>query len=447
VDSIPLVDTFDPTCLEYAPALQPYPDAQEDGQLVWYDLGWLPPAEFHMLILDFVAVGECDPALNTAGVNGAVDDLGRPVPPVLDTAQVTILPGPTPTVTPTPTRTPTITPTPTATVAPTLIPVVQLPPWEFSPAPPAADPDQLQLEDVRLTQGLEWDASAGVSFRLIAERDTLLRFNLYTESGAVQVEDIACEVLAYDASAPNSRRSHGMVRGNTDGSMEVGMSTSVIDASRQVDCWIPGSMLQPAPSYWFVVYVNDTDGNGWQLTAQGGRYFYKTAEYLGWFMMIGYWDPATWPAGGRQPVDPFQGEIVWTFLGQDMPTMHRLWPLRSGIEYVQADGSNAHSAGLRAYLSPMAYRCGDEEQQNPHVDGDPHMTCATNMRGTANTLLHQYNLETEIMNAGSGSAFRETMHWGTVVEPFDRPGGGQSCWSGHKVAGCAISIQPMGGAR
>jgi len=102
IATLPLVDSFDPECYAYDTAY-PAPDSVDEGQLIWYDLGPLGPGEGEQPLVRFDTVGACDPAINTAGVSSAVDALGRPVPPQIDTAEITIVPGtPTPTATPYP---------------------------------------------------------------------------------------------------------------------------------------------------------------------------------------------------------------------------------------------------------------------------------------------------------------------------------------------------------
>ena len=135
-----------------------------------------------------------------------------------------------------------------------------------------------------------------------------------------------------------------MVPGVVDGIKTIGPAgpPGGLGWGRKVDCWIPGSMVEPDNTYFFVVYANDTSGKGWKHEVLGWQNFYPTIDYFGWFMMLGYWDPTMLDPGERQPVDPINWDILTTFLGSDMPTLHRLWPLRAGIEWVGLDGSNAH---------------------------------------------------------------------------------------------------------
>jgi len=340
---------------------------------------------------------------------------------------------------------------PTPTPTPTEIPIVLPGPFLFELGnPPPDNVSQMVFGDERVTQGLDWDVTAGVAYDRVAGKDTLARFTLHTDSGTIEIKDAACQVIMMDAGSPNGYQARGLVPGEMAGSTIGPEPTSPgsADPGKTVNCWIPGDMLWPKGYYYIKAYVNSTDNYLWTnvVGEDAWLFFHETTDYFGWFMMIAYWDPAYFGPGERHPVDPITPDILANLVASDLPTLQRLWPLRAGIEQVQGDGSNAHAAGLRFLLAPSSYRCGAEEQENPIEnpltgDPDPKYTCVANMRAFANAQFEAYNLAV----SAAGAPF-EVMHLGTVIEPFDTAGGGQSCWTGHKVAGQAISSYPSGGA-
>jgi len=114
---LPLTDVYDGLCLSYV-AAAPAPDNAdpEQGRLLWYNLGWLDPGAATTVSVELRGEAACDPARNTAGVSGALDEYGRSVSARQSEATDVILsPTATPTATQTSTRTPTASATPSST--------------------------------------------------------------------------------------------------------------------------------------------------------------------------------------------------------------------------------------------------------------------------------------------------------------------------------------------
>jgi uncharacterized repeat protein (TIGR01451 family) len=95
--TVPLVDTYDPTYLQFVNA-DPEPDQTAAGTLTWNDLtgdGFLAPGESLRVVIRFRAIASTanqpeQQTINVAVVEGAQDEQGQTVPPQEDVAPVRI---------------------------------------------------------------------------------------------------------------------------------------------------------------------------------------------------------------------------------------------------------------------------------------------------------------------------------------------------------------------
>ncbi|UCE17544.1 MAG: hypothetical protein JSV84_11705, partial [Gemmatimonadota bacterium] len=94
ITTLPLLDTYDPGCLSFISA-EPPPDAHVAGIITWDNLGPLDPSpcptSCFEITVNFVATSVCSATIDTAGVEGAKDEYGFPVPDDSDTASVDIV--------------------------------------------------------------------------------------------------------------------------------------------------------------------------------------------------------------------------------------------------------------------------------------------------------------------------------------------------------------------
>src|SRR5262249_34277411 len=63
--------------------------------------------------------------------------------------------------------------------------------------------------------------------------------------------------------------------------------------------------------------------------------------------------------------------------------------------------------------------------------------CDAAARGNANRFLDRYNADLQRRDAGDGRR-RDRLDWGITMFATPGAGGGQSCWSGQRVAGIGI---------
>ncbi|WP_333809764.1 beta strand repeat-containing protein, partial [Flavobacterium sp.] len=74
--SVPLSDTFNPSCLQFVSATVT-PTSTTSGQLNWTNLGALAVGNSHTIQVTMKVLANCDPASNTATVSGAIDALSN----------------------------------------------------------------------------------------------------------------------------------------------------------------------------------------------------------------------------------------------------------------------------------------------------------------------------------------------------------------------------------
>lgn len=89
ITTLPLQDIFNEDCLEFVSTSVPE-SSVNNGTITWNDLGNLPSMASTAITVDLRVVGNCDPALNIAQVQGAVDVLSNTIPTNSDTASVII---------------------------------------------------------------------------------------------------------------------------------------------------------------------------------------------------------------------------------------------------------------------------------------------------------------------------------------------------------------------
>ncbi len=352
------------------------------------------------------------------------------------TATPTRTPTATQSPTATPTRTPTATQSPTATATPTLIPVVTAPPFIFNPFPPPpayqALSNAVVFNHYRVTQGLDEDLTSGVFgmyYDKIAGKDTLVRFWAHTSVWTVGVTSAACEIRFWNGvqdvllGVVPALATHPYVYSTDYYPSDFG----------RFDCWIPGQMLTDAGWYRFRAIINTANGYSWKSWLGGYREFLPTSPYFGLFLFPAFVPHASVPAA-HNSLSPAE---LAHLLGITLQTAQREWPLAAGIEAIKADGSNAHKAGLRYYLSPNPYACTPGEWAIDNL-------CDANQRAEGNRQLNLFNAWAWIANTYLGKNV-DTLHWGEVVVPFDHTPGGQSCWGGQRVGGQGISLDDIDG--
>lgn len=95
---IPLLDTYDASCLEFIPKASPAESTSGTGVIEWYDLTFvngqdLPPGQVFTTTMSFLVTGPTagatEPGANTALVSGALDIFGSPTLDRQDSVQYT----------------------------------------------------------------------------------------------------------------------------------------------------------------------------------------------------------------------------------------------------------------------------------------------------------------------------------------------------------------------
>ncbi|MEO1258229.1 MAG: DNRLRE domain-containing protein [Bacteroidota bacterium] len=89
ITTLPLVDEFDASCLEFVDA-NPATNGAGAGTAIWDNLGPLTVGAGTSVTTRFVITDICSPIENIAAIDFAVDENGDPVPPVQDTVELLV---------------------------------------------------------------------------------------------------------------------------------------------------------------------------------------------------------------------------------------------------------------------------------------------------------------------------------------------------------------------
>ena len=90
ITDLPLADAYDDTCLQFISA-DPVEDSQIDGLIQWTNLGPLGIGLSDTVVVTFQALDICGLTIDTARVQGAIDELGKFVPDQEDSAYIILV--------------------------------------------------------------------------------------------------------------------------------------------------------------------------------------------------------------------------------------------------------------------------------------------------------------------------------------------------------------------
>ncbi len=349
-----------------------------------------------------------------------------------------------------------------------------------------ADKPSLRIGVARITQGLDYDVSAGVAYDLIADKETLVRVPITTDGtptkAACKVQKIMepSTISALGSSAEILLPVSGEVRTVSAEIVALPLSSAppVSSASPSelltdtappnfvANCWL-GGLDVPTPAVYRIDLEVKVSGLKASTKTLGTRRFQPTGD----LRLIVY--PMVWPSDK----DITNSELhPWTFgcttpcPGTDSRLIYQAWddaataavletmrefqrvmPIRAGVGRVDLMGSLPHTVetpGLRFLITPGVYECPAASVLIG--DHDPWGSCDARARNSAEWWINLLNANSKKFDLLDGR-HRDRIDWGVVVT-LNGPGttGGQSCWSdtGPHVAGAEIDTNPssVGGA-
>lgn len=228
---------------------------------------------------------------------------------------------------------------------------------------------RVRLDEVRITQGLEFDRTAGVSHDLIAEKETLVRAQVYTRGSVRSIDRATLEVLRTAPSLGAIRR----ISANPVPAPRVNAYPyGYFNGSPVIDFWLDGADVQYPGDYRFTLRLRLVGSSTDQVIALGTRTFVETEDLR---LLLLPWENTFEDTG-----IPWSSELT-AIVPTAMAEVNRLFPLRQGA------GSfnffpGVSNAGLR-YSLWFTGSCGPDDT----TFGE----CDTTARAMANDTLHRFN--------------------------------------------------------
>ena len=275
------------------------------------------------------------------------------------------------------------------------------------------------LDQVRITQGLEYDRQPGVFYDFVAEKDTLVRAQLYADGPMRSVTGAECLVQCVapwrqeqSVSAANQKR----LRLNP-------MPYGFFNGSPVFDFWIPASVVAEPGQYtfWLRVYLQ---GVANPCTAYvGTRVFEQTRDLR---LLLVMWDNTF-----NTDYTPWSAAHIANILPALRHT-NRMFPVRTGIGGFRYTPDTARG-GLR-YGVPVRGGCDPAD-----ADGG---ACDARGRRLGNEALARINAE---MSRASNPTQRDRFDFTVLLAGSTRTGGGQSqSWWNPWTAGLGFDSETTG---
>jgi len=234
----------------------------------------------------------------------------------------------------------------------------------------------VDVDVARITQGLEKDISAGVYYEKIAGKDTLVRVQLYSPGlFPPKVMDAICYgELVFPPFFTNKFD----LKGTGVPTAELSnVPYGSFNGSPVINFWIPGKELAPAGVYEFRLRVRLQGSSTYRELKLGTKTFWPSGDVR---LLMAPWENTKLTAADFRN----WGNDLWDAIPQSMLEFSRMFPVRSGIAYMQTTpGAPPAAAGVR-YLIACLKAC------NP-TDADAG-ACDTHGRHNANQVLHAYNI-------------------------------------------------------
>jgi hypothetical protein len=326
----------------------------------------------------------------------------------------------------------------------------------------------VRLDDPRITQGLEYDADAGVDYLLIADKDTLVRATLTHER---EITAASCEIRQFarlEAGFPVklvavTKPALSVAAGITSRFVVTSTDPTSDAVSRvsQSDCWLAGTDV-PEPGYYQVQLDVTVKGTKKPQTFDlGAKLFVPTGDVR----LLVY--PMTWPTdrsftnselhpwtfgctAACPKTDPRPAYAPWDGAAEAamidiIKEFQRAMPLRQGVGGVDFIGLGTHDAttpGMRFVIVPGVYVCPGRIAFNE--GHDPELACKAAARANAEFWINMLNADLKKSDERDGH-HRDRIDLG-VAAVVNGPGstGGQSCWGdvGPRVMGVEIDTRP-----
>jgi hypothetical protein len=288
-------------------------------------------------------------------------------------------------------------------------------------------PGWFRADQVRVTQGLDFDMNAGVPYDLIAGKATLIKAQIYTLGAIPTVESAECRIQRLDSAFP--------------------VDPVVITAADS-----PRPVINPAPYAFFNGVPAFNCWAGGIAFSSPGRY-----EITLSVRFVGVATPLaiplvtkTFKETGNLRVYLFPWEEIpfpsdWRSWGTDLTSaaiqvnkeLVRITPLESTQLSMAASSSRISSIGLRYLIQPSVYIC-------PGRGTDTYCLRAYTF---ANDNFRRINAQLADLEARTG-ILRERLDVGSMLQASTNTGGGQcnpSVWG--PVAGSGFDAEPRGTAQ
>lgn len=201
----------------------------------------------------------------------------------------------------------------------------------------------VRLDALRITQGLEYDVTAGRAYDLVAGKDTLVRLQLYAPGTVNQIT--RCEVTATQI-APTLGKDH-VLRTEING---LDLRTIFLPSSPAsyfggnpvLNAWVPGSYLDPPGTYLFTANVWLT-GVAQPIQLELNRLTFQSTADLRLLLL-------PW----NNQFDSHNlawNSALYATIGPVLQQVGRILPVRSGVAPANLTTPGATpSAGIRYYL-------------------------------------------------------------------------------------------------
>ena len=271
------------------------------------------------------------------------------------------------------------------------------------------------LDIGRVTQGLEFDTSAGVFYDAIAGKDTVVRAQL-TGDSARRVSSARC-VVESDGRSPRSFPARWSLAGTPR--INAPPARGMFNGAPTFTCFVPGSAV-PLGSNEFSLRVRVDGIAGEQEIAVGERDFMQSS---GIRLLL---QPHIFPQS-HQPFYRNWDDLMARALNIAVLEVHRMWPVRAGVSNIDEGTGLPSSAGVRVIIKPP-YTSGRCEGDRPNPP-DPGVPCSTDARRSIADEQDRLNRSWRALQRGDGRR-REQIDVAMTLGVSTRGGSGNSCGRG-----------------
>ena len=295
---------------------------------------------------------------------------------------------------------------------------------------PSGTPGWFRTDQVRVTQGLDFDMNAGVAYDLIAGKDTLIRTQIYTLGDIPTVEFAECHIQRLDSTFPVDP----VVVTAADSPRPVinPVSHGFFNGSPTFNCWAGGVAFSSPGRYRITLSVRfvgvatpvEIPLHTWTFKETGNLRVYlfpwEDPAAADWRP----WGPGPWGADLTPAAIKTNTELV------------RITPLESTWLSMTASSARSSSIGLRYLIQPGVYIC-------PGRGADAYCLSAYTF---ANDNFRRINAQLADIEARTG-ILRERLDVGSMLQAATSSGGGQCNPGWGPVAGSGFDAEPRGGAQ